>query len=38
MAGKRFYDFSARLLASGEILNFNAFKGKVVLIENVASL
>lgn len=39
MAGtvKRFYDLSAKLL-SGELLNFAALKGKVVLIENVASL
>ena len=39
MAGnvKRFYDLTAKLL-SGEMFSFSALKGKVVLIENVASL
>lgn len=39
MAGnvKRFYDLTAKLL-SGEPLSFSTLKGKVVLIENVASL
>jgi len=39
MAGsaKRFYDLSTKLL-SGETLKFSALQGKVVLIENVASL
>lgn len=39
MAGtvKRFYDLTARLL-SGQSLSFSSLKGKVVLIENVASL
>jgi len=39
MAGsvKRFYDLTTKLL-SGETLKFSAFQGKVVLIENVASL
>lgn len=39
MAGtiKKFYDFTAKLL-SGETFSFSALKGKVVLIENVASL
>ncbi|MBN3274302.1 GPX1 peroxidase, partial [Polyodon spathula] len=38
MAGgmKKFYDFSAKILNTGETLNFSKFKGKVVLIENVA--
>lgn len=34
---KRFYDLTAKLL-SGEPFNFSSLKGKVVLIENVASL
>lgn len=39
MAGnvKRFYALTANLL-SGEMFSFSALKGKVVLIENVASL
>lgn len=39
MAGnvKRFYELTAKLL-SGEVLSFSALRGKVVLIENVASL
>lgn len=39
MAGtvKKFWDLSAKLL-SGDLLNFSSLKGKVVLIENVASL
>lgn len=39
MAGrvKKFYDVTAKLL-SGEPFSFSALKGKVVLIENVASL
>lgn len=37
MAAKKFYDLSAKLL-SGDLLNFSSLKGKVVLIENVASL
>lgn len=39
MAGrvKKFYDLTAKLL-SGETFSFSALKGKVVLIENVASL
>lgn len=36
MAAK-FYDLSAKLL-TGETFNFSSLKGKVVLIENVASL
>lgn len=34
---KRFYDLTAKLL-SGDAFSFSALKGKVVLIENVASL
>ena len=34
---KAFYEISAKLL-TGDILNFSSLKGKVVLIENVASL
>lgn len=39
MAGgvKKFYELTAKLL-SGEVLSFSALRGKVVLIENVASL
>uniref|UniRef100_A0AAQ4PPG1 Uncharacterized protein n=1 Tax=Gasterosteus aculeatus aculeatus TaxID=481459 RepID=A0AAQ4PPG1_GASAC len=36
MAAK-FYDLSAKLL-TGETFNFSSLQGKVVLIENVASL
>ncbi len=36
-AAKKFYDLSAKLL-SGDLLNLSSLKGKVVLIENVASL
>lgn len=36
-AVKTIYDISAKLL-TGELLNFSSLKGKVVLIENVASL
>lgn len=36
-AMKMFYDLTAKLL-SGEAFNFASLKGKVVLIENVASL
>lgn len=36
MAGG-FYDLSAKLL-SGDSLSFSSLKGRVVLIENVASL
>lgn len=32
-----FYDLTAKLL-TGETFNFSSLKGKVVLIENVASL
>uniref|UniRef100_A0AAY4DY83 Uncharacterized protein n=1 Tax=Denticeps clupeoides TaxID=299321 RepID=A0AAY4DY83_9TELE len=34
---KTFHEISAKLL-TGEVLNFSSLKGKVVLIENVASL
>lgn len=34
---KDIYNFSGKLL-TGEIFNFSSLKGKVVLIENVASL
>ena len=34
---KTLYDISAKLL-TGELLNFSSLKGKVILIENVASL
>lgn len=34
---EHFYDLSAKLL-SGDNLSFSSLKGKVVLIENVASL
>lgn len=37
MSVKRFYGLTAKLL-SGEPFSFSALKGKVVLIENVASL
>ena len=36
MASK-FFELSAKLI-TGEVLNFSSLKGKVVLIQNVASL
>jgi len=34
---KNFYDLTAKLL-TGDMFNFSSLRGKVVLIENVASL
>ena len=35
--GKTFHDFNIRALDSNEIINFSSFKGKKVLVVNVAS-
>lgn len=37
-APRSVYDFSARPLAGGDPVNLGSLRGKVLLIENVASL